>query len=273
MNNCLFKSLSVLKNLSLSLCLVFLASPSFAQNSTPADDPFSASTNATQTTPAETSLESDAGDPWQGFNRGVFSFNLKADRYLLKPIAKAYVRLTPTFFRRGVDNVLSNVMEVPSALNGVLQGNVSGAAHDTGRLLVNSTIGVAGLFDVAQHMGLANSKNEDFGQTLAVWGVSSGPYVVLPLLGPSTLRDISALPVDYVTDPKSYIDHTRTSNAVRGVSVVSARASILPIEKNIPGDKYIFVRDAYLQHRNFMISNGEVQDSFGADSLDEDSGY
>ena len=271
---------SVFKSVSLSLLLVTSSSFVLAQESAQpkSDDPFTTAPASTESAPAAdtpaASTESTTADPWQGFNRGVFVFNQKADRYLLKPIAKAYVRLTPTFFRRGVDNVLSNVMEVPSAINGLLQGNVSSAAHDTGRLLVNTTIGVAGIFDVAQHMGLANSKNEDFGQTLAVWGVKSGPYVVLPLLGPSTLRDTSALPVDIYTDPRTYIDHVRTSNTVRGVSIVSLRASLLPIEKNITGDKYIFVRDAYLQHRNFLINNGDVQDSFGADeSLDEDSGY
>ncbi|RYZ88525.1 MAG: VacJ family lipoprotein, partial [Moraxellaceae bacterium] len=259
MNNSLFR------NLSLSLFLVTATTTSFAQNSAPtsASDPFS-STTAQQTQPGIPAADTGVNDPWQGFNRGMFTFNLKADRYLLKPIAKAYVRLTPTFFRRGVHNVLSNVMEVPSAFNGLLQGNVASAAHDTGRLLVNSTIGIAGLFDVAQHMGLETSRDEDFGQTLAVWGVGSGPYIVLPILGPSTLRDTSALPVDWATDPKSYIDHTRTSNAVRGTAVVNARANVLPIEKNIPGDKYLFVRDAYLQNRDFMINNGKVQDSFGA---------
>lgn len=268
---------SMLKSISLSVLLAASSNLVVAQDATvpKSDDPFAAAPAASpESTPEASAADSAAYDPWQGLNRNIFAFNLKADRYLLKPIAKAYVRLTPTFFRRGVDNVLSNVMELPSALNGLLQGNVSGAAHDTGRLLVNTTIGVAGIFDVAQHMGLPNGKNEDFGQTLAVWGVKSGPYVVLPLLGPSTLRDTSALPVDIYTDPKTYIDHVPTSNTVRGVSIVSLRANLLPIEKNVTGDKYIFVRDAYLQHRNFLINNGDVQDSFGADeSLDEGSGY
>ena len=211
-------------------------------------------------------------DPWQGYNRAMFSFNTKADKYLTKPIAKAYVRLTPSFFRRGVDNIFSNILEVPSALNGALQGNFSNAAKDTGRLLVNSTLGIAGLFDVAQHMGLPNTPEEDFGQTLAIWGVKSGPYVVLPFLGPSTLRDTASLPVDWVTDPKSYIDHVPTSNTVRATSLINTRANLFGLEKTLTGDKYVFVREAYLQHRNFVINNGVVEDSFG-DDTNEDAAY
>ena len=107
-------------------------------------------------------------DPWERYNRSIFRFNEKADRALIKPLAKAYVRLTPAFFRQGVDNVLSNVLEVPSVFNGVLQGNFRGATHDTGRLLLNSTLGLAGIVDVAQHMNLKRNDHEDFGQTLAV---------------------------------------------------------------------------------------------------------
>lgn len=232
-----------------------------------------------QTTQADTfgqdePQSSQFADPWEGFNRSMFNFNTNADRYFLKPFAKAYVKVTPAFFRRGVNNVFSNVMEVPSALNGVLQGNFKGAAQDTGRLLVNTTLGLCGVLDVAQYMGLKAREGEDFGQTLAVWGVSSGPYVVLPILGPSTLRDSLATPVDWYTDPKTYIDHIPTRNTVRGTSVLNTRANLFPLEKSITGDKYIFMRDAYLQNRDFLIKNGEVEDSFGSDaSLGEDSGY
>lgn len=208
-------------------------------------------------------------DPWQRYNRAVFGFNLKTDRYLLKPLAKAYVRLTPSFFRRGVANVFSNVLEIPSAVNGVLQGKFSHAAHNSGRLLINTTLGVAGLFDVAQHMGLQESDGEDFGQTLAIWGLKQGPYVVLPILGSSTLRDSVALPIDWYTDPKAYIDHVPTSNTVRAASLLNMRADYLPLEKNITGDKYVFIRDIYLQRRNFLIKDGVVEDSFGFDESEE----
>jgi len=212
-------------------------------------------------------------DPWEKFNRSMFKFNEGADKYFLKPLAKAYVRLTPGFFRRGVDNALSNIMEIPSALNGVLQGNFRGAAHDTGRLIINSTLGLAGVLDVAQYMNLKHTDDEDFGQTLAVWGVGSGPYVVLPLLGPSNLRDTTAVPVDWYTDPKTYIDDIPTKNTVRTLSVLNTRANLMPLEKGVTGDKYVFFREAYLQHRNFLINNGKVEDSFGADETSEDSGF
>lgn len=216
----------------------------------------------------------DSIDPWQGYNRAMFGFNTAVDKNLLKPIAKTWIRFTPSFMRQGVDNVFSNIMEVPSAFNGLLQGNLSGAGHDTGRVIVNSTLGLFGLFDVAQYMGLKDSMNEDFGQTLAVWGVESGPYIVLPFFGPSTLRDTAAMPVDWVTDPKYYIDHIPTRNTTRALSIINTRANLIPLEKSLTGDKYLFLRDAYLQRRDFLIKNGEVEDSFGSDeSLDSDSGY
>ncbi|WP_189416077.1 MlaA family lipoprotein [Cellvibrio zantedeschiae] len=224
-------------------------------------------------TESKATMVKSAVDPWEKFNRSMFSFNQGADKYFLKPLAKTYVRLTPGFFRRGVDNVLSNVMEIPSALNGLLQGNFRGAGHDTGRLLVNSTLGLAGILDVAQYMNLKPTDHEDFGQTLAVWGVSAGPYMVLPILGPSNLRDTGAVPVDWYTDPKTYIDHIPTKNTVRAASVLNTRANLMPLEKGITGDKYVFFREAYLQRRNFLINNGKVEDSFGEDEESEDSGF
>ena len=214
---------------------------------------------------AEDTAKRDSVDPWQGYNRVMFGFNNRVDKALLKPLAKAYVRSTPAFFRQGVSNVFSNIGNVPSALNGVLQGKFSSAAHDSGRLLVNSTLGLAGIIDVAQHMGLAATDAEDFGQTLAVWGVGSGPFVVLPLMGPSTLRETAAMPVDWYSDPQTYIDHIRTKNTAKAMAVVNARAGFLPLEKSVTGDKYLFIRDAYLQRRNFLEKDGQVEDSFGAE--------
>lgn len=214
---------------------------------------------------AEDSARDDSADPWQGYNRAMFSFNSAVDRNLLKPLAKAYVRCTPDFFRQGVSNVFANIGNVPSAVNGVLQGKFSGAAQDSGRLLVNSTLGLAGMLDVAQHMGLPSRDAEDFGQTLATWGVKSGPFVVLPLLGPSTLRDATTVPVDWYSDPKTYIEHIPTKNSVAALSIVSARAGFLALEKSVTGDKYLFIRDAYLQRRNFLEKDGQVEDSFGTE--------
>ena len=209
-------------------------------------------------------------DPWQGFNRAVFTFNDVVDRWTLKPLAKAYKFVMPDPLEVGVSNIFSNVMEVPNTLNGLLQGDFKGAAHDTGRLLVNTTLGVGGLLDVAKHMNLPADDPEDFGQTLAVWGARQGPYLVLPLLGPSTLRDGLGKPVDYYTNPTSYIDHVPTANSVRLVSLLDTRAGLLELEKNITGDRYVFVRDVYLQRRNFLINNGEVADDFGTEEFSED---
>lgn len=209
-------------------------------------------------------------DPWQGFNRAVFKFNDVVDRWTLKPLARTYKFVMPDPLETGVSNVFNNIMEVPSAINGVLQGDLKGAAHDTGRLLVNTTLGIGGLLDVAQHMNLPADDPEDFGQTLAVWGVGQGPYLVLPLLGPSTLRDGFGKPVDFYTNPTAYIDHVPTENTVRLVSLVDTRAGLLELEKNISGDRYVFVRDVYLQRRAYLIGNGDTLDDFGSEEFDEE---
>lgn len=206
-------------------------------------------------------------DPWQGFNRAMFTFNDTVDRWALKPLAQGYKFVMPDPLETGVTNIFSNIKEVPNAINGVLQGDFKGAAHDTGRLLVNTTIGIGGLLDVAKYMNLPADDPEDFGQTLAVWGVGQGPYLVLPLLGPSTVRDGFGRPVDWYTSPTAYIDHVPTDNTVLGVSLLSTRANLLELEKNITGDKYTFIRDVYLQRRNFLINNGEVADDFGEDDF------
>lgn len=225
---------------------------------------------------SQVSHANDEADPWQGFNRAMFAFNDVTDRFLLKPLAKGYVFVTPGFVRKGVNNVFDNVMEVPTVLNDVLQGKGKQAANDTGRFLVNSTVGLAGLFDVAQHMGMKPNDGEDFGQTLAVWGVGQGPYLVLPFLGPSTVRDTVAIPVNVYSDPRTYIDHVPTRNVVSGVSLLSTRANLLDLERHITGDRYTFIRDAYLQRRQFLINDGEVEDDFGMDEEfegGEDYGY
>lgn len=209
-------------------------------------------------------------DPWQGFNRAMFSFNDTLDRWFLKPAAKGYKAVMPDPLETGVANIFSNVLEVPNVINGVLQGDFKGAGHDTGRLLVNTTLGIGGLLDVAKHMNLPADEREDFGQTLAVWGVGQGPYLVLPFLGPSTVRDGLGKPIDWYTDPTNYIDHVPTDNTVKGVSLLNMRAQLLPLEKNLTGDKYVFIRDVYLQRRDYLINNGKVEDDFGNEDFGEE---
>ena len=200
-------------------------------------------------------------DPWEGFNRPIFRFNDTLDTYALKPIAQGYRAVTPQFLEDGVHNVFGNIGDVGNLANNLLQGKVHDAGVDTGRLIFNTTFGVLGFFDVAKHMGLQKS-NEDFGQTLGVWGLGSGPYLVIPFLGPSTVRDATGRVPDSLLTPYPYIDHVPTRNVTRGVQVVDTRASLLQAERLISGDKYIFIRNAYLQSREFKIKDGQVEDDF-----------
>ncbi len=201
-------------------------------------------------------------DPLESYNRAMFTFNDKADQWVLKPLAKGYQGVTPDFIERGISRMFANVGEVLNIVNDVLQGKVGQAGNDTGRLLINSTIGLAGFFDVARQVGLEKSDGEDFGQTFGAWGVGEGPYVVLPLLGPSTLRDAPGRFLDSVINPLGQIDHVPTRNQIYGVEVLSLRANLLEAEKLIKGDKYTFVKDVYLQRREFLVNDGDVEDDF-----------
>ncbi|WP_226663106.1 VacJ family lipoprotein [Microbulbifer aggregans] len=212
--------------------------------------------------------EPEDRDPWEGFNRAMFRFNDAADRWFLKPAATSYRQITPIFMQTGVSNFFSNLYEVNNVFNDVLQWKWGQAGNDTGRFLINSTVGLVGLFDVARHMGLEASDGEDFGQTLAVWGVPSGPYLVLPMMGPSTVRDAPANVVEWYTNPLTYIDDQSAEYTLKVVNVVQIRASLLQAEALLKGDRYVLMRDAYLQRREFLINDGETEDDFGGD-MDE----
>ncbi len=215
---------------------------------------------------AQPDTEARNPDPWEGFNRGVYKFNDGVDRFFLKPVAQGYQAITPDPVEDGISNVFDNIFEVRNIINDVLQWKWGQAANDTGRFLVNSTVGIVGLFDVAQHIGMPeNDGGEDFGQTLAVWGVGSGPYLMIPFLGPSTLRDGAGMPIDMQMDLVSYIDHVPTRNTTYGVRIVSDRAGLLEAEALMSGDRYTFIRDAYLQRREYLIKDGAVEDDFGGD--------
>ena len=200
-------------------------------------------------------------DPWEGFNRVVFKFNDTLDTYALKPLAQGYQAITPQFLEDGIHNMFGNVGDVGNLANNLLQGKIEAAGIDTSRVLFNTTFGLLGFFDVATKMELRKS-DEDFGQTLGAWGVSSGPYVVLPLLGPSSGRDAVAKIPDSLLEPYPYINDVPARNVTRGVNVVDTRASLLSAEKLISGDKYVFIRNAYLQNREFKVTDGEVVDDF-----------
>lgn len=204
----------------------------------------------------------DPRDPWEGFNRSVFKFNDAAETWVLKPVAKGYTAVTPDPVERGISNFFDNLLELRNVFNDILQWKWGQAGNDFGRFLVNTTLGVAGFFDVATHLDLPKSDGEDFGQTLAAWGVGPGPYLVLPFLGPSTVRDTVSLPVDWSADPVSYIDHVPTRNSVRALDFIDRSTLLLDVGGLVSGDKYIFYREGYLQNRNFLINDGEVEDSF-----------
>jgi phospholipid-binding lipoprotein MlaA len=200
-------------------------------------------------------------DPWEGVNRAIFRFNDVLDTYTLKPIAQGYQYIAPQFVEDGVHNFFNNIGDVGNLANNVLQAKPAAAGVDSARLIFNTTFGVLGFIDVGTHMGLQRN-DEDFGQTLGYWGVPSGPFVMLPLLGPSTVRDtISRVPDSYAT-PYRYIDHVPTRNSGLGVNMVDTRASLLPAERMITGDKYTFIRNAYLQNREFKVKDGQVEDDF-----------
>jgi phospholipid-binding lipoprotein MlaA len=217
------------------------------------------------------STNAPKADPFEGLNRATYAFNDATDRALLKPIAQGYKAVTPDFFRAGVSNAFSNLGDVAVSLNNFLQGKPREGVSDVGRFLVNSTLGLLGLFDLATPMGL-ESHNEDFGQTLGKWGVGPGPYLVIPFMGPSTLRDSLGRVVDSQAGWGSQVDHVRTRNAVRGFELVNVRASLLGAGESLDQaalDKYQFLRDAYLQRRLRMVNDGRVtQDQL--DKLDDD---
>ena len=203
----------------------------------------------------------DHRDPIEGLNRAIYKFNDGVDRTILKPLAKGYQAVTPSPVDKGVTNFFGNLEDVVTSINNFLQFKISQGGSDAMRVLVNSTIGLLGLFDVASTMGL-EKHNEDFGQTLGYWGVGAGPYLMLPIFGPSTLRDTTGRFVDTaVFDPIYYIDHIPTRNSLIGVNVVDKRADLLGASKVLEEaalDRYNFVKESYFQQREDAINDGEL---------------
>lgn len=206
-------------------------------------------------------------DPFEAINRPLFALNNTLDRFLIRPVAVGYDWVMPHFAQRGVGNMFANMYDFNSAINGVLQGRFEGAAQGGGRFLVNSTVGVAGLFDVASSMGIRPYRT-DFGHTLAIWGFESGPYLMVPFFGPRSIRSGTGTVFDTYTSIPTYIDNVRVRNSLWGLELVDGRASLLKGDELITGDRYIFVRDAYLQFRETFVHDGVVQDTFS--DFDED---
>jgi len=197
-------------------------------------------------------------DPFENYNRTMYSINDTLDKAIIKPAAQGYDAVLPDAIERGVSNFFSNLNEITVILNDLLQLKFGQAIDDTGRFLLNSTVGIAGIFDVAGYAGY-ESHDEDFGQTLGVWGVEQGAYIVLPFFGPSTTRDTVGLVGDIFTDPVTYVDDAGARNALVALKVLDARANLLGVEKVLEEaaeDKYSYVRDAYLQRRENLVYDG-----------------
>ena len=211
-------------------------------------------------------------DPLEPMNRGIYKFNDTVDKAAIKPVAGAYKAVVPSPVRTGVNNFFNNLGTVVTLINNLLQFKLDKAMTDAGRLAINSTFGIAGLIDVASMDGVEKN-NEDFGQTLAYWGWENSTYVVLPLLGPSTLRDTGGLVVDSAFfDPLYYVDDVPTRNSALALKFLDRRSLYLPASDLLDEaalDPYAFMRDAYLQRRNSQVHDGEVAPEQWEDEADE----
>ncbi len=209
----------------------------------------------------------DPRDPWESWNRAVFRFNTELDKALVKPVVRTYQRITPDVVESAITNFFANLRDVGIFCNDLLQGKLADAGVDAGRLIMNTTLGLGGLFDIATEAGLTKH-DEDFGQTLGRWGVPPGPYLMLPVLGPSTLRDTAALLVDYPLDPITRIEDDQARLAFRSLDLIDARSRALKVEEVFGGgfyDPYEVLRNAYLKRREVLVHDGAEQAESGPD--------
>jgi len=218
--------------------------------------------------PAPARAAGSVSDPWESLNRKTFAFNEFLDRNFLKPAAKGYQAVTPEPVDTSVTNFFSNLREVPSFVNHLAQARPKDAAADAGRFILNTTVGVLGLFDVASKVGI-EQKNSDFGLTLGRWGIGSGPYLVLPFLGPSTVRDAAGQTLDVFSYPVVYLEGP-TEIPVRALEIIDGRADLLETEKLITGDRYTFLRNLYVQRRQFLLGGKVAEPSFDDEFDDEE---
>lgn len=196
-------------------------------------------------------------DPWERLNRGVHRFNDVVDRAVTKPIARGYTAVLPGPVRQGVTNFSRNLLTPLYSVNNFLQGKPGEGTGELFRLLINSTFGIAGLIDIASMSGI-ESHPEDFGQTAAVWGVPAGPFVMLPFLGPQTLRDAVALPLDLQMDPLYHYEVSSVRDRLYVLRLINLRANLLPLDDLLEDspDPYVTMRESFLQNREFAIYDG-----------------
>lgn len=209
-------------------------------------------------------------DPWEPLNRRIHAFNTTLDDYALKPVAKGYRKVVPSLARQGVSNFYDNLTTPWTAVNNFLQGKGKEGFVDVGRFLMNSSVGLLGLIDVGEEFGL-EQHDEDFGQTLAVWGVGDGPYVVVPFLGPRTLRDALALPANVYSHPLAHYENRSVRDKLLVLDAIDARTRLLKAERLLEdsADPYITIRESYLQNREYEVYDGDppVDDDFYDDFL------
>ena len=212
-------------------------------------------------------IAEEVSDPFEDLNRVSFEFNEKLDEKLLKPIAKTYSKFPPKI-KLGVTNFFNNLEDVETSLNQLLQGKPKKSLNDITRFIINSTIGLAGFVDVASKIGL-DRHEEDFGQTLAVWGVGPGPYIMLPAFGPSTLRDTLSRPVSSFSSITFHMTDTDVNIALKSIDAIETRERLLDVESLFSCDRYAFVKDAYIQSMSYEIKDGiDVEDKF-IDDMDD----
>ncbi|MCK9394492.1 MAG: VacJ family lipoprotein [Methylobacter sp.] len=214
----------------------------------------------------------DPQDPFEGWNRGVQTFNDNLDKYAMKPVAKGYRWITPTFVDRGITNFFSNINDIGVTINDLLQFKIEQTGMDGSRFLVNTVAGLAGFIDVAEMVDLPRH-NEDFDQTMGVWGVPTGPYLVLPFFGPSSPRGVGGLIGDAAMNPISYLDNGIITGSLFALNAVDQRADNLSTERiatEAAVDRYSFFKSAYFQQREYLIHDGNMPEGSELWDIDED---
>ena len=205
-------------------------------------------------------------DPFEDINRTTLLLNQKLDKTIATPVAKFYGKITPDIVELGIYNAISNIDDINISINNILQGKFKDGFSDVLRFTINSSIGLGGFIDVASKMGF-KKHDEDFGQTLAVWGVPHGPYIMLPGLGPSSLRDTIGMIPDAFLSPSILLNHEPTIYSLKFLDLIDTRARYLGLETIVIGEEYLFIKDAYYQNREYDTFDGNVEDNF--DTFDE----
>ena len=211
--------------------------------------------------------QKDPRDPWERMNRSTYKFNDKVDRAVLRPVAHGYKKVTPSFVRTGISNFFDNLGYPIVIVNDLLQAKFLSAGRDTGRLLMNTTLGIGGLLDPASTAGLSKNVN-DFGLTLGTWGLHKGPYFVIPFLGPSDVRDGLGRIPDSFASPANYIGNSTVHYSLWGVGLLDTRYRLITVEPALDSayDPYLFMKNAYLQRRDFLLSGGQSNPNTESDA-------